>query len=225
MSSVKGKLLRLGSALLPRASVIACADAGAEFRRITLRSTAPRPAPGTKLQLLLPSDDVRTYSPIASPAEGEMVLLGWKHAGGPGARWVAEVTVGSELYFAGPQRSLDLPEGPVVIVGDETSAAVAASYASERPGQVQAVFQGGSPDAVHSAAESVGLRPAQVAARGDTAGLVAAIVAAHERAPQASVGLTGGSDLVVAVREALRTRGIRSIKTKAYWIPGKTGLD
>lgn len=50
-------------------------------------------------------------------------------------------------------------------------------------------------------------------------------VAAHASSPQATVGLTGGAELVVAVREALRARGIRNIKTKAYWIPGKTGLD
>lgn len=54
---------------------------------------------------------------------------------------------------------------------------------------------------------------------------VEAIVAAHARSPQATVGLTGGSELVGAVREALRTRGIPNIKTTAYWIPGKTGLD
>jgi NADPH-dependent ferric siderophore reductase len=225
MSSVKGKLLRLGSGLLRRASVVECLEVGAGFRRITLRGDAPRPAAGTKLQLLLPSDDVRTYSPIASRDEGAIVLLGWMHAGGPGARWVAEVAVGSEVHFAGPQRSLDLPKGAVVIVGDETSVAVAASYAAERRGQVHAILQGSSPEGLREAAESVGLRPAHVAARGDTNGLVEAIVAAHVSAPHAAVGLTGGSELIVAVRAALRSRGIRDIKTKAYWIPGKTGLD
>jgi len=225
MSSVKGKMLRFGSALLSRASVVACADAGAGFRRITLRGKAPRPAPGTKLQVLLPTDDVRTYSPIASREDGEIVLLGWKHAGGPGARWVAEVAVGSEVHFAGPQRSLDLPKGPVVIVGDETSVGIAASYAAERPGQVQAILQGLWPEELRTAAESVGLRPMHVAARDDIGGLVEAIVAARASSPQATLGLTGGSELIVSVREALRARGIRNIKTKAYWIPGKTGLD
>jgi NADPH-dependent ferric siderophore reductase len=225
MSSVKGKLLRFGSALLSRASVVACADVGPGFRRITLRGKAPRPAPGTKLQLLLPTDDVRTYSPIAAREDGEIVLLGWKHAGGPGARWVAEVAVGSEVSFAGPQRSLHLPDGPVLIVGDETSVGVAAAYAVARPGQVRAILQGLRPEELRTAAESVGLRPTHVAERGDTTGLVEAIVAAHASSPQATLGLTGGSELVVAVRDALRARGIRNIKTKAYWIPGKTGLD
>jgi NADPH-dependent ferric siderophore reductase len=225
MSSVKGKFLRFGSALLSRANVVACADVGADFRRITMRGKAARVAPGTKVQLLLPTDDVRTYSPIASREAGEFVLLAWKHAGGPGARWVAEVAVGSEVHFAGPQPSLALPKGPVVIVGDETSVGVAASYEAERPGQVQAILQAQRPEELRSAAESVGLRPAHVAARDDASGLVEAVVAAHARAPQATLGLTGGSELVVAVRDALRARGIRNVKTKAYWIPGRTGLD
>jgi NADPH-dependent ferric siderophore reductase len=224
MSSVKGKLLRLGTAFLRRASVVACTDVGSGFRHITLRSDAPRPAPGTKLQLLLPSDDVRTYTPVASGAD-ELVLLAWKHAGGPGARWVSTVAVGSELFFAGPQRSLDLPKGPVVIVGDETSVAVAASYAAERAEQVHTILQGSSPDELRTAAESLGLRPTHVAGRGDTNAVVEAVVAVHASAPSATVGLTGGSELIVAVRDALRARGIRNIKTKAYWIPGKTGLD
>lgn len=225
MSSFKGKLLRFGSALLKRATVVACADAGDGFRRITLRTDAPRPASCSKLQLLLPTDDVRTYSPIAGPADGEMVLLGWTGAGGPGARWVAEVAVGAEVHLAGPHASLTLPSGPVVIVGDETSVGVAASYAAERADQVYAILQGNSPEALRSAAESVGLRPTHVVKRGDTKGLVEAIAAVHARAPEVTVGLTGGSELVVAVRQALQARGIRNIKTKAYWIPGKTGLD
>jgi NADPH-dependent ferric siderophore reductase len=225
MSSVKGKLLRLGSGFLRRASVVACTEVGSGFRRISLRGDAPRPAPGAKLQLLLPSDDVRTYTPIASGDDGAMVLLGWMHASGPGSRWISEVAVGSEVHFAGPQRSLDLPKGALLIVGDETSVGVAASYAAERPAEVRAILQGSSPEGLRAAAESVGLRPVHVAARDDTQGLVEAVVAAHASSPHATVGLTGGSELVVAVRDALRARGIRNIKTKAYWIPGKSGLD
>jgi NADPH-dependent ferric siderophore reductase len=225
MSSVKGKLLRLGSALLRRATVVECTDVGTGFRRITLRGDAPRPAPGSKLQLLLPSDDVRTYSPIAAHETGELMLLGWKHAGGPGARWIAEVALGSEVHFAGPQRSLELPSGPVVIVGDETSVGVAAGYAVARPGQVHAILQGASAEELRTAAESVGLRPAYVGARGDTNALIEAVVAAHASSVSVSLGLTGGAELVGAVRAALRARGIRSVKTKAYWVPGKCGLD
>lgn len=223
MSSAKGKIVRwIGGAFLNHATVAEVEDVGG-FRRLVLRGDVPKPGAGTKFQILLPSDDMRTYSPIASK-EG-VVLLGWKHAGGPGARWLADTKIGTEVRFVGPQRSLELPSGPAIIVGDETSVAVAASFAAERPGQVHAVFQAGSIDDVRAAAERVGLDEATIVRREDVAGTTDAVVAARAKTPNAVVGLTGGSELVLAVRAALRARGLHDIKTKTYWIPGKRGLD
>lgn len=223
MSSAKGKIVRLlGGAFLRRANIVSAEEVGG-FRRLILRGDVPPPRAGTKLQMLLRSDDMRTYTPIAS--REEIVLLGWKHAGGPGARWFAEVQPGTEVRFAGPQRSLELPAGPVIVVGDETSVALAASFEVERPGQVHAVFQAGSVDDVRAAAERVGLGQIAVVPRGDVAAIVETVAAARANVPSAVVGLTGGSDLVLAVRSALRARGINNIKTKTYWIPGKRGLD
>lgn len=223
MSSAKGKLVRLlGGAFLRRAYVSSAEDVGG-FRRVVLRGDVPTPGAGTKFQILLPSDDMRTYTPIAA-ADG-VALLGWKHATGPGARWISEVKLGAELRFVGPQRSLELPAGPVIIVGDETSVAVAASFEVDRPGQVTTVLQAGAVDDVRVAAERVGLRPAAVVPRGDTAATVDAVASAHAAAPRAVVGVTGGSELVLAVRSALRARGITNLKTKTYWVPGKRGLD
>lgn len=225
MSSAKGKFARLlGGFFLRSARVTAAEDVAPGFRRIALRGDAPPPLPGNKLQILLPSDDVRTYTPIASE-DGTTLLLGWKHAGGPGARFVSEVEVGTQLRFVGPQRSLDLAAGPVIFVGDETSVAAAASFERSRPGQVHAVLCGQSPEALRAAAESVGLRPSHALPRGDIEGVVAAVLQGREAAPGATIALSGGSELILAVRAALRQRGITGIKTKTYWIPGKTGLD
>jgi len=224
MSSAKGKIVRwLGGAFLQHASVAEAEDVGG-FRWLALRGDVRKPSAGTKFQLLLPSDDMRTYSPIAS-SDG-VVLLGWKHAGGPGARWLADAKTGTAVRFVGPQRSLELPAGPVIVVGDETSVAVAASFEAERPGQVHAVFQAGSVDDVRLAAARVGLCQVTVVPRGDVAASVDAVVDVRARVPNAVVGLTGGSELVLAVRAGLRARGINnSIKTKTYWIAGKRGLD
>lgn len=223
MSSVKGKLVRIVSRVaLPRATIISAQLVGG-FQRLVLRSDVPKPAAGTKIQLLLPSDDTRTYTPIAS-SDG-MLLLGWIHAGGPGARWIASARPGDVLPFVGPQRSLELDAGPVVIVGDETSVAVAAAFAVERPGQVHAVIKSDAETDVRDAAASVGLRELDVVARGDTGATVGAAAAHLSTSDGAVVGLTGGSELVVNVRDGLRQAGIRNIKTKTYWIPGRTGLD
>lgn len=229
MSSLKGKLVRMVSHVaLPRATV-ASAELVGGFRRLVLTTGAPRgeagakALAGTKVQLLLPSDDVRTYSPIASP-EG-MVLLGWVHAGGPGAAWMANAQPGEVLPFAGPQRSLSLDAGPVLIVGDETSVAVAAAFAVERPGRVHAVIQAEDAAGVRAAGESVKLSHLDVVGRGNTGATVAAVQARLAHTPDAVVAVTGGSALVVAVRDALRQAGVQKLKTKTYWIPGRKGLD
>ncbi|MBM4362702.1 MAG: hypothetical protein FJ104_08475, partial [Deltaproteobacteria bacterium] len=53
----------------------------------------------------------------------------------------------------------------------------------------------------------------------------ARVTARLEATPGASVVLTGGAPLVVAVRDALRRAGVAGLTTKPYWIPGKSGLD
>jgi NADPH-dependent ferric siderophore reductase len=214
MSSAKGRIVRLFSGVLRRAVVASVRDIGG-FRRVLLRCDVPRFSAGAKVQLLLPSDDMRTYTPIRAP-DG-VTLRGWTHAGGPGARWLAGVQAGEELPFVGPQRSLGLDAGPVVLV--------AAAFAVERSTAVHAVIQSDAAAGFREAAASVGLAGVVVVARGDTAASVEAVSAARSTSPGAVVGLTGGSELVVAVRDALRRAGVRNIKTKAYWIPGKTGLD
>ena len=223
MSSAKGKFVRLfASMVLERADVVSVAAIGG-FQRVLLRCSVRPFAAGAKVQLLLPSDDMRTYSPIPAP-EG-MVLLGWKHAGGPGAQWMSQARAGDELRLLSPQRSLVLDSGSIVLVGDETSVAVAAAFARERQGHVRVVIQTAAGDDVRAAAAVEGLDELDIVGRGDIASTVDAVKAALSTTPDAAVAVTGGSELVVAVRDALRGAGVRKIKTKTYWIPGKTGLD
>jgi NADPH-dependent ferric siderophore reductase len=223
MASLKGRLAKaLGGVILTRATIAAVDDLNGTYRRIVLGGGAATRA-GTKLQLLLPSDDMRTYSPVAT-ADG-IALLGYRHAGGPGAAWVSAVKVGDALAFIGPQRSLELPDGPVIVVGDETSLAVAWSFEVERPGQVHAVIEAGSVDDSRAAAGLIGLANSTIVARGDVEGMLDAVLAARAASPLAAIGLTGGAPLVIAVRSALRSRGVRETKSKTYWVPGRTGLD
>lgn len=222
MASGKGRLLRLFSEIaLKRGTVSAAEDVGG-FRRLLVRSDVSAIAAGTKVQLLLPSDDVRTYTPVRS--RDGMTLLGWKHAGGPGAGWMTSARVGDEVLFVGPQRSLELDAGPLLIVGDETSVAVAAAFALERKDEVHAIIQATAPDDVRMAARTIGLDRLDAVAPGDHAATADA-VRAKMKSGRYRVALTGGSDLVVGVRAALRNAGADAIKTKTYWVPGKTGLD
>jgi NADPH-dependent ferric siderophore reductase len=97
------------------------------------------------------------------------------------------VKAGDELTFMGPQRSLSLDPGPVILVGDETSVAVAASFELERPGQVHGVFLVQAPDAAREAAQAVGVRSAHVAVGHDIASAVEAVVVQRAKSPR-SVG-------------------------------------
>ena len=224
MASIKGRLVRLVSgALLTRGTVADVQEIGA-FVRVLIRCDVKTVPAGTKVQVLLPSDDMRTYTPIAAP-EG-ILLLGWKHAdGGPGARWLASTRVGDVVPFVGPQRSLALDPGPLVLVGDETSVAVAAAFAAQRPGNVRAVIQADATADVQAAAASVGLAALEVVAAGDIVATAAAVQRQMAAFGDASVAVTGGSELVVAVRSTLRAAGARTVKTKTHWIPGRAGLD
>ncbi len=221
--SFKGKFTRLlGGMFLTDASIASTEEMGG-FRRLLLRCDVRAPRAGTKVQLVLPSDDMRTYSPIGA-ADG-LTLLGYTRAGGPGARWMSEVKAGDTVRFVGPQRSLDLPDGPVILVGDETSVAVAAAFETERPGQIHAVFQVNALEDVDVAVRAMGLQQATIHPQGGIDDVVEAVLAARASAPTARLALTGGSELVVAVRAALHTHRIRDIKTKPYWVPGRMGLD
>ncbi len=221
---MKGKLARmLGGALLTPGRVVSAESVGEGFRKVRLSTELAAPQAGTKIQLLLPSDDMRTYSPIAS--EGDIVLLGFTQPGGPGAQWMREVQPGESVRFFRPQTSLSLRRGPAIVVGDETSVAVAAAFSAERPGQVQAVLATKSVEDVQVAAAAVGLRPFAVLERANVEGLVEAVLTAQQAAPQSALALTGGSELIIAVRAALRERGVRDLQTKSYWVPGRRGLD
>ena len=55
--------------------------------------------------------------------------------------------------------------------------------------------------------------------------LAGAATAAGAGAPGVSVGLCGGAALIQGVRAALREKGVSGVKVKAYWAPGKVGLD
>lgn len=103
--------------------------------------------------------------------------------------------------------------------------AVATAFEAERSGQVQAVFQTKEAEEVEPAIRELGLRHAAIGPAGDVEGTVEVALTARTASPSATLAFTGGSKLIVAVRAALRARDIHGIKTKIYWIPGRTGLD
>lgn len=228
MASTKGRLLDLlGGVVLSEAAVLAVEPVSTAFRLLRLR-VDPKLAfqPGDKVQIVLPSRDVRTYTPTRWTAAGECELLVYLHSmDTPGTSWVRGLNTGGSLRFVGPQRSLSLPSGPVVVVGDETSIAVGVAYALARPGQVRLVLEVAPTmdGQVRAAAAALGLTALTVFHRGE-AGQVAMLNEIAAAAPTA-IGITGGGGLVQRVRDGLQRRGISGVKLKTYWVEGRTGLD
>lgn len=216
MASGKGTILRwLGGVALRSTTVTAVAAPAPRYLRVRLRGEVARGEPGDKVQVLLPGDDVRTYSPFAWAEEGggarSFSLLVFVHGDTPATRWAKALRVGDTVRFVGPQRALRMPDGPLVLVGDETSLAAVASYEEARPGQVRAVFEGDVPAAVLA---DLGLRAA-VCAAGE--------VASHLADTPGAVGVTGSAALIQRVREALNGRA--APRVKAHWIAGRVGID
>lgn len=201
------------------------------FRRLTLEGETLRGAaftPGDKVQVVL-EGGTRTYTPFAfDAAKGTFDLLVYAHGDTPGARWGRAAKAGERIHVFGPRGSiaLDALTGPVVVVGDETSFAVARAQLDH--GKAPApVFE------VSNIAES----SAALAALGLEADLVARAPGdAHLDALEAKVRasgkgghslvLTGKAQTIQALRARLRERPpFVAQKTKAYWAPGKRGLD
>lgn len=225
--STKGRLLRLLSSLvLADGEVVAVREFGSNLRLVQLRAKGSGRdwQPGDKLQVLLPDDEVRTFTPLHWGADGSTALLVYTHGDSPASRWAALLAVGQRIRFVGPSRSLTMPEEPVTLIGDETSLAVAASYSAARPGNVRTIVEVTAGLALGEALRAIGLEQAQVVRREPGAPHGQALVNALPEL-QGPIAITGGAELLQTVRARLRERGLRDIKTKTYWVQGRTGLD
>lgn len=244
MASVKTVLGDLVGRLLFREAVVTgVRDVSPRFRRLTLAGkdlTGIACSPGDKVQLYLPSGDMRTYTPFAyDGARGEYQLLVYLHAPDgdtPGASWGRSVAAGARVRLFGPRGSLPLTSltGPVILFGDETSFAVARTLGERASaGPASLVFE------VTDAAESrrvlddLGVGGCELVARREADGHLPAVSerlrAALAANPGAQLVLTGRAQSIQQVRAALKAQpaapGGAGQKVKAYWSVGKRGLD
>lgn len=216
----------LSGLVLTEAEVVAARAVSRAFHHLQLRVLGPRRdwQPGDKVQVLLPDDEVRTFTPLCWEADGSTALLVYAHGAGPASRWAPLVRAGQRLRFFGPSRSLVMPGGAKTLIGDETSLAVAASYARVQPAGVRTWLEVGDSAELAGALEAAGLEQVQVVQRKAGAPRGHALLEALP-ALQGPVGITGSGELIQQVRAGLRQRGILDIKTKAYWVQGRAGLD
>ena len=239
MASPKALVGRLlGSLFFRQATVTAVSEPGPHFRAFTLSGDALRGVtfgPGDKVQFFIGDDGMRTYTPVRwDSARGTADFLAYLHGTTPGARWARELREGDACQLFGPRSSLPLTEytGPVLLVGDETSLAVAQSLALARGGDpgLAFLFEVSSASEVGALLPSLGLDAATVIERrpgaahlGELADAIAARLRSH---PSSRLVMTGQAQSIQALRAQLGERGQKpSGKNKAYWSVGRVGLD
>jgi len=227
-------LLRL---FMKRAVIVAAENLAGQFYLLTLESPAFRGVawqPGQKVQIAMGSAFVaRTFTPVEwDAATGSTRLLGYAHGAGPGSDWLRGARKNDECDVFGPRSSLDTRAltGPVVIVGDETSIGLACSLRHlHQEKAVQSFLETDDMDSVRAVAAHLGIGGLHLLQR--TAGDAhLQAIAEHLAAPAAAGAaflLTGKAQSIQQLHRGLKSVGVPSgrILTKAYWAPGKTGLD
>ena len=184
--------------------------------------------PGDKVQVHLPNVGMRTYTPARWDAiNGEAELIAYVHGEAPGSVWARDLALASRVQLFGPRRSLAVGGAQVIVVGDETSIALALANGVAEP----AIFEVSEREQIRTAMATLGMRDATLVARAPDdshlAELIDAIAATLTRTPNATLALSGRAQMIQTIRRGLKRRSIqpRTTIAKAYWAPGKVGLD
>ncbi|MEN2976846.1 siderophore-interacting protein (plasmid) [Tistrella bauzanensis] len=223
--------------LMRPARIAAVETLAPRFRLVDLEGDALKGvvwAAGQKIQVAMGSGlSARTYTPMSWDAvRGRTRILAFSHGDGPGSRWADGLRDGDSCHILGPRRSLDLSGlgAPVVLFGDETSFGLSAAVGdSPWAGGARHLFEVSDVAASRQVLDATGLGHAMVVGRAVDDTHLAVIEAEILRlaARGAHVVLTGGASSIQRLSRALKAVGVTSsrITAKAYWAPGKVGLD
>lgn len=233
----QGRLTQALMGWMTRSARVATVDVlSPHFRLVGLQGDALKAvawAAGQKVQVSMHGFAMRTYTPVSwDAAGGATKLLVFSHGEGPGSLWASGLQAGDACQFFGPRRSLQFSGlgGPVVLFGDETSFALAMALGGlpQGAGAVH-LFEVTDPAESRQVAEAIGLGDAHLVVRTAADGHLAAMEAEIVRlaAGGANVVLTGKAGSIQRMSRSLKSAGIATsrIMAKAYWAPGKTGLD
>jgi ferric-chelate reductase (NADPH) len=215
------------------------------FRLVTLSGESLRGVrwtPGQKVQVALGGWVYRTYTPLSWDAvDGSTQLLLFLHGESPGTAWGRVLKVGDSCTMFGPRDSLDLDtlDRPALLFGDETSFALAHAMRFTPRGMqgVHTVFEVDSQDVAKGILGHLGIANADLIERRPNDAHLSEVekvavehLQAHSIESCASIEscvLSGKASSIQRLNKRLRSLGLssRQIRTRAYWAPGKAGLD
>lgn len=232
---------RVGKAIIrlfmKQARVTEVEDVAVGFRLITLESPAFKDVvwtPGQKIQIAMGSAFVaRTFTPIEWDGRaGRTRILGYAHGKGPGSVWIHDARPGAECDVFGPRASLDVTDasGPRVVLGDETSIGLVHALSRYYPADaLHCLLEVNHAAHAHAVLARLDLDEDGVIERMEGDSHVSEI---ERRLPTfaakgATFVLTGKASSIQRVGRALKASGVPRSRliSKAYWAPGKVGLD
>ncbi len=189
--------------------------------------------PGTKIQVAMGSVfDTRTYTPMAWDADrGRIRILGFMPGSGPGSSWLRDAKPGDTCDVLGPRHSLNLhkPEGPIAFFGDETALGLAYALSKARGEASVYNFEVGDVEATRQLVKRWDLSNVKIVARAPDDDHLDELVRALPTLVMTcrSFILTGRAQTIQRLKAGLRDLEVPTKHTvsKAYWTPGKTGLD
>lgn len=224
----------LGKYLFEHTTIAAVTPIGGRFRRLdlvgpSLATTTFRP--GDKVQVFVGDDGMRTYTPFDwDRASGKVSLLVFVRDESPGSRLGRDARVGDAVDFFGPRGSIDLDgiAGEMLLVGDETSFALARTAGLRHPG-ARALIEVDSLDEGRAVVEALGLEGVDLVLRAPGDGHLPTIAKRllELTRPTTTLVWSGRAKSIQGLRKALDATAVRPRKNlaKAYWAEGRRGID
>jgi NADPH-dependent ferric siderophore reductase len=218
--------------LTDTAMVTEVSDPSAHFRFLTLRGEifkSKTPAPGDKIRVVVDDTELRTYTPF------DWDPLAYRRGEGAASRWLSRVRPGDSCQLLGPQRStaLDRLERPTVFIGDETSFALACALKNTagRSTDIHFLFEVSSAEESQPVLWDISLGEYSVVERAADDAHWATL---DRRLMDLLVGsaprqfvFSGKSSTIQHLSRSLKRQGRppSQMMVKAFWAPGKQGLD
>lgn len=220
--------------LLARRGEVSAVDAiSPHFKLIALKGEGLKGAswaPGHKLQVQMRGLSFRTYTPIVwDSVNGSARFLAYAHGDSPAGKWMKDLRPGDGVTLFGPRRSMDMSfDGPVIVAGDETVFGPAAGLVAAGR-EVRCLFEVTDAGESRDVLAQIGVGDVRLVPREADDAHHAALAAMLTGMVDGRVTyvVAGKGATVQRLVRALRGEGVPAgrMRTKAYWVPGKTGID
>jgi NADPH-dependent ferric siderophore reductase len=197
--------------------------------------------PGQAVQFYVGNFTKRSYTPMDVDAgAGSARFLFHLHGGGPAAKWAETLEVGDLCQVMRPKDSLDFKAigGDAIFFGDDTSFAAAHALQSCSQNAIDGssggrryVIEVCDMDAAKMVARKLGLEKAiLIQQKRDDAHLAAVLERLAEGATELQLPqwvFTGKARSIQTLQKSLKEKGIATGRSqvRAYWSPGKTGME